>query len=401
MRVLALTSLYPNPFQPTLGTFNDQQFRALATMNPMRIISPISWTRELGARWRGKGRLSRLRRIERNGVWVEHPRYVFPPKLFRAMYGHCFKRSIARVFSRVVAEFRPDVVLGAWAYPDGWAAVQLAHEAGLPVALKVHGSDILTVERNSPRWTRTGEALHEAEAIIAVSQDLAEKVAGFGVPQEKVRVVYNGVDGDLFRPGSMEDARKKLGMEQHVPTLLYVGNLFPMKGVDVLVDACEQFKKQGMAFNCYIVGAGSMRVSLEAQIKSLGLERQVRLVGTKPHRELPEWFRAVDVMVLPSYSEGVPNVLLEAVACGTRFVASRVGGIPEIAHLGLGWLVPPGDVDALAHGIRSSLDLGHTRFAAQLPQMRGHVEAAMEIVSSLEQACRGYREKANGRMVVR
>jgi glycosyltransferase involved in cell wall biosynthesis len=398
MRVLALTSLYPNPFQPTLGTFNYQQFRALASMHSLRVIAPISWTRELSARWKGSGSpkadgLPAVRRVERDGVWVEHPRYLFPPKFFRGMYGHCFKRSIARVFHRVVSEFRPDVVLGAWAFPDGWAAVKLAHEAGLPIALKVHGSDILTIDRASPKWARTAEALSEAETVVAVSQDLAEKASTFGIPLEKARVVYNGVDSDLFRPGSMEEARTKLGLELGVPTLLYIGNLFPMKGVDVLVDACDQLKKQGQSFRCCIVGSGGMRPSLEAQIKMLGLQDNVRLVGARPHRDLPDWFRAADVLVLPSYSEGVPNVLLEAVACGTRYVASRVGGIPEIAHLGMGWLVPPGDVDALAAGIRSSLDVGASPFAGNLPRMRSHNDAARELADSLERACLGYREK--------
>jgi glycosyltransferase involved in cell wall biosynthesis len=400
MRILALTSLYPNPFQPTLGTFNYQQVRALSSLHSLRIIAPISWTRELSARWKGKGdrhNMPALRRVERDGVWIEHPRYMFPPKFFRGLYGHCFKRSIARVFHRVVSEFKPDVILGAWAYPDGWAAVKLAHAVRLPIALKVHGSDILTIDRHSPKWPRTAEALTEAESIIAVSQDLAEKVAAFGIAPEKVRVVYNGVDSDLFRPGSMEDARRKLGLEQGIPTLLYVGNLFPMKGVDVLIDACEQLKKKGIAFRCYIVGAGEMRPSLEAQIKLLGLGEQVRLMGSKPHRELPTWFRAVDVFVLPSYSEGVPNVLLEAVACGTRYVASRVGGIPEIAHLGMGWLVPPGDVDALASGIHSSLDACNAPFAANLPQMRSHADAAMELVGSLERAVLGYEQNARNR----
>jgi glycosyltransferase involved in cell wall biosynthesis len=165
----------------------------------------------------------------------------------------------------------------------------------------------------------------------------------------------------------------------------------------VLIDACEQLKKRGMTFRCYIVGAGEMRPSLEAQIKLLGLGEQVKLVGSKPHRELPTWFRAADVFVLPSYSEGIPNVLLEAVACGTRYVASRVGGIPEIAHLGMGWLVPPGDVDALAAGIRSSLDVTNVPFAANRPQMRGHIDAAQELVASLERAVLGYEENAKNR----
>src|SRR5438046_2894925 len=132
MRILAVTNLYPNPLQPNRATFNDQQFRSIAAQCPLAVVSPIAWTDELRARLKQTRALQSRHRVVANGVTVDHPRYVFPPKCFRDWYGHFFQASVKATFLRVLRDFRPDVVLASWAYPDGWAAVRLARQAGLP-----------------------------------------------------------------------------------------------------------------------------------------------------------------------------------------------------------------------------------------------------------------------------
>src|SRR5262249_20192692 len=103
------------------------------------------------------------------------------------------------------------------------------------------------------------------------------------------------------------------------------------------------------------VGDGPLRPDLERQAAASGLCGRVRFIGSRPWSELPDWYRAADVFCLPSHSEGVPNVLLEASACGTPWVASQVGGIPEIANLGVSRLVPPNTPPALAAALRAAL----------------------------------------------
>lgn len=379
MRVLCVTSLYPNRYQPNLAAFNRQQFASLATMTPMKVIAPVPWTVELAGRRRA------AMAADHGGVDVEHTRYWFVPKVMRSRYGVWFRRSVAGAFARAVREFRPDVVLGAWAYPDGWAVGELAREHRLPVVIKVHGSDVLTIARGTPRWEMTVESLRKADGVVAVSEDLAAKVREMGADREKVRVVMNGVDTKLFCPGSMMESRRALGLDEQMPTVLYVGNLFPVKGVDVLVQACGVLRGQ-MPFVCYMVGAGFMRGKLQRQIAALGLEECVKLVGTRAHRELPAWFRAADVVVLPSRSEGVPNVLQEAAACGTRFVASRVGGVPEVAGLGEGRLVAAENVEELAGAMEASLRLPRDRCATR-GAFRSHADSAAELLAALGTAC--------------
>jgi glycosyltransferase involved in cell wall biosynthesis len=352
MRVLALTSLYPNPLEPHRAPFNRQQLRALASEHEVRVIAPIAWTGELAARRAGKssGLLADRQRVC-DGMTIHHPRYAYTPKVLRGWYGRFFVRSVRDCFQRAVSDFRPDVVLGCWAYPDGWAAVRLAREAGLPVAIKVQGSDVLLAR--GVRKRRTAEALKSADAVIAVSRNLAERAQAMGVAPERIHIVYNGVDANVFHPAAKGPAREHLRVASGEPLILFVGNLLPVKGLDVLVQALALLGGAGVKFQCAIVGQGPLKAPIQKRLQALGLGARVRFVGACSMAQLPQWYHAADLLVLPSRSEGVPNVLLEARACGTPFVASNVGGIPEISDPAC--LVPPGDAPALARRMQEFL----------------------------------------------
>lgn len=125
------------------------------------------------------------------------------------------------------------------------------------------------------------------------------------------------------------------------------------KGVGVLVEACRQLARRGVPFHCYFVGRGAERGKLQTLVREQGLQDRITLAGACRHSDLPDWYRAADIVALPSYSEGIPNVLREALACGRPFVATRVGGIPEIAQRSYSRLVPPGDAEALAELLAS------------------------------------------------
>lgn len=384
MRILALTNLYPNPLQPQRGQFNRQQFRALSSREAVRVISPVSWVDELGERWRSGRRLTADRRASCDGLDVSHPRYLYPPKMLRSRHGHCFRWSVRTTFDRAVEEFRPDLIYTCWAYPDGWASIDLARKHRLPVVIKVHGSDILTLLTTRARRRATAEALSAADAVVAVSHDLADRVVGLGVDSARVHVVYDGIDRRLFSPGDRGEARRRLALNEHAPIVLFVGNLLPVKGLDVLVDACDLLKARGVGFTCLLIGRGPLDVPLRRETVRRGLSNHVRLLGPRPHAELPDWFRAADVFVLPSRSEGVPNVLLEAAACGTPFVASRVGGIPELTSIGPNRLVTPCRAAELADALEEQLAPTAAARCAYTP-WHSHEEAAGRLLSLFEQ----------------
>jgi glycosyltransferase involved in cell wall biosynthesis len=350
-----MTNLYPNPYQPQRATFNRDQLRMLAQRCGVRVIAPILWTDELAVRLRQGARLPPGRSRILDGIVVEHPPYWFPPRILRKSYGHCYRESVRAAFRRAVDQFRPDLIFAPWAYPDGWAAVELAAEAGLPVVVKVHGSDVLLMDEHPGRSSATAEALRRADAVLAVSRDLADRVVALGAERARVRLIYDGIDLERFSPGSTSRAREALNLDPELPVILSVGNLVPVKGHDILVEACARLTRQGVRFVCHVIGQGPCRAALLRQAARLGLANRFHLAGTIPHDRLPDWFRAADVFALPSHSEGVPTVLLESAACGTPFVASRVGGIPEIAGIGPCRLTPPGDPQALADSLHELL----------------------------------------------
>jgi glycosyltransferase involved in cell wall biosynthesis len=373
MKILILTTLYPNPWQPHRAPFNRQQFAALAQRHDVRLIAPVAWTDE----WRSAYRGRHVRTILREAMIVDHPRFIFPPKLLRSLHGQCYLRSARAAFDQVVREFRPQVILASWAYPDGWAAVKLAGAANLPVAIKVHGSDVLLHRR-----PRTIEALRSADAVIAVSRQLAGKATDLGVEAARVHVVYNGIDDGLFCPGPT-----KLNQFTE-PLVLFVGNLAAVKCLDVLIRACGLLRDRRVRFACRIIGQGPLRAALSRQIETAGLNSLVQLIGPRTLEELPDWYRAAGVLVMPSRSEGIPNVILEAQACGTPVVATRVGGIPEVLEEQA--MVPPHDPAALARAIEDAL----SRPRGSACKARSWSASAGQLAGVLAQAAEGRRQVA-------
>jgi glycosyltransferase involved in cell wall biosynthesis len=356
MRILALTNLYPNPIQPHRASFNRHQFRLLGERHPMRVIAPTLWLDELEIARKQRLRMPHDRTVVNDGIVVDHPRYWYTPKVMRGLYGRFYLQSVKATFRRVATEFKPDIVFAPWAYPDGWAAARLAHGLGLPVVIQVHGSDIRQLDTFAARADGTRQALMAADGVITVSEDLARRVVALGAAPEAVCTIVDGVDRTVFHPGDRAHARQLLGLDPGTRHLLFVGNLVPVKGLDVLLQACARLEGAvRQPWRLHLVGDGRSRQALEALAQSLGLAGRVSFHGSIAHDRLPDWFRAADLFVLPSRSEGIPNVLLEASACGTPYVASAVGGIPEIAALGASVLVPPEDPQALAQAIAGAL----------------------------------------------
>lgn len=391
MRILTLTNLYPNPIQPNRGIFNGHQVRALAQTHELAVVAPIAWTDAL--RFRHAGRPVPLRRQEEDlpHVHVAHPRYLYPPRTGRRLYGRCYLASVRRIVHQVAAQLRPDVIFSPWAYPDGWAAVRLGKELGIPSVVKVHGSDLRLLDAHPARRGGTIQALTAADRIVAVSRDLAELAIALGADRQHTSVVYDGVDTARFSPGCRRAARRRLGLPLDQQVVLYVGNLLPVKGPDVLLEAVRLAAPRAN-FRCHLIGEGPLRNAIEEAIADdawiPNLRGRIVLHGAKAHHELPDWFRAADAVVLPSRSEGVPCVLLEAAAVAAGVViATRVGGVPEVAHLARSELVPPESPRELANAMVEALT-DPTRFAAPTTRFaRSHADAADELTAVFASAC--------------
>lgn len=353
MRILFFSLVYPNPRQPTKGIFNRSLVAALSAQHDVQVVAPVTWP----VAWRLERQAGRsvAPSAPLRGVSVHHPTFYYTPKALRTWYGRFLWYSVRGTLGSVLASFRPEAVIGYWAHPDGEVAMQAARKSGAVAALIVGGSDILILTRRPMRRRAIIRVLAAADAIFAVGSDLRSRVLELGIPASKVYDFRRGVDTDRFCPGDRQEARRRLGLAGEEPLLLWVGNMVPVKGLDVLLEACRLLRAEGRRFRLALVGDGPLRSRLEAQAaESLGAT--VLFAGAAAHHDLPDWYRAADLTVLSSRSEGIPNVLLESLACGTPFVATRVGSIPELTDDPQGDLAPPQDSGALAAVIARRLE---------------------------------------------
>jgi len=223
---------------------------------------------------------------------------------------------------------RVDLVLGSFAYPDGWAAVALARLLGVPAVVKCHGSDVNVLSTRRSLRPLLGWALSRAAAVVTPSRPLADKVVALGAAAAKVHVVMNGIDTELFRPRDRAQARLELGLPTAGQWILFVGRLEPQKGVSELLDALADLVPSRPELRLALVGDGVSRADFQARVARQRLP--VEFVGPCSHEQVARWLGACDLLTLPSWAEGTPNVILEALASGRRVVATRVGGIPAV-----------------------------------------------------------------------
>jgi teichuronic acid biosynthesis glycosyltransferase TuaC len=383
VRVLAITKIFPNAAEPLSAPFNRQQFAALARLCDLEVMATIPWFPGAGlvARWSSAGKLAAVPRRESiAGIAVSHPRTLFVPRLAHAAWGPLYAASIAPAIRRHRGEV--DVVLGSWAYPDGFAAVIAARVLGVPCVVKLHGSDINVIARLPGPRRLTAWALSQAARVVAVSRALAQEVIELGVAPERVAIVMNGVDATLFHPRDRAAARAQLGLPSG-PLAVYVGNLKADKGVLDLAQAWAQVAGVAPEASLAIVGGGPARATLLA-----ALPPRARLIGPVPHDAIASWLAACDVLVLPSHAEGTPNVVLEALASGRRVVATSVGGVPDlITSPTLGTLVPAHAPRRLAHALVEALATPYDpAIVAELGARGGWAASAAALHAVLRQA---------------
>jgi len=243
-----------------------------------------------------------------------------------------------------------DLVLGVSMLPDTEAAVVVARELGLPVAALAVGSDVMVYpDRMSVLWRRLREALGQVELPAGVSQSICRRLAETGKCRREPLCVYLGRDARQFVPAENKDRlREQLGWPKEGTVALYVGGLVEIKGIGELAAAAEPLLNKHARLHLVCVGAGPARDGLVGLRDRLGREGAVVLPGRVAPEEVPRFLQAADFLVLPSYSEGMPQAVLEAMNCGLPVVATRVGGVPEAVLDGeTGLLVEPKNIEQL------------------------------------------------------
>lgn len=346
IRLLTFTNLYPSEARPRHGIFVEQRLRRLVETGRVRacVLVPVPqrpWDRAE----------CRLEPEERHGIPVRYCPFPAVRGLTTALHprlmAHC-ARDAAEALRAEHGEF--DLIDAHFLYPDGVAAVHLGERLRRPVVLSARGSDVNLalherVAGRSIRW-----AAHRAAAIVAVSNALRDAMLAQGLPRERITVLRNGVDLELFRPGDRQVLRTELGFTG--PTLLSVGNLVAEKGHDLTLAALALLPEARLI----VIGSGPLEAELRAAAQARGVAERVRWLAPVPQDALSRYYSAADLTVLASTREGMPNVLLESIACGTPVVATAVGGTPEvIGDAAAGRLVHERSPGALAAACRQLL----------------------------------------------
>lgn len=329
MKVLSFTTLYPNAAWPNHGIFIENRLRRLAAVGgvELRVVAPCPWFPFPSPLFGDWARWARApRRERRHGIAVEHPRYLLPPRIGMTPAPLLLALGARRAIAGLAADgFDFDLLDAHYLYPDGVAAVILGRWLGRPVVLTARGSDATHLPRFAVPRRAIAWALRRAAGLAAVSDSLRQALIGLGAPGEAVRVLRNGVDLDLFRPAADRGAmRAGLGLDG--PALLHVGHLVPLKNQALVVRSLPLLPDATLL----LAGDGPERPALARLAAELGVAGRVRFLGEVPHAELPAWYAAVDLVTLTSTREGWPNVLLEAMACGTPVLAAPVGGVSEV-----------------------------------------------------------------------
>jgi glycosyltransferase involved in cell wall biosynthesis len=357
LRILTLTSLFPNAAQPNLGIFVYQRTAALATIpgNNVEVVAPLAWSPALAGGEKGR-RLRAVPRVEQiGGITVHHPRYALVPKVSMPVHGWLMFRGALALARRLHRQSPFDCIDAHYVYPDGKAALLLGKELGLPVIVSARGSDMNlfpSFRLIRPQIRRT---LREAAGRIAVSAALKQAMLEVAETDCDIRVIGNGVDVARFFPAAQHDARERLQIALDAKMIVSVAALLPVKGHARLLHAFRALTATFPWLHLYLVGEGTSRSELESLAASLGLQNAVHFAGACPNERLRDWYSAADVSCLASSREGWPNVVLESLACGTPVVATKVWGTPEIlTSPELGVLVEQ-DEASIAAGLAAAL----------------------------------------------
>ncbi len=333
--LLIITNLYPVPWAPHRASFNRQQFELIAEQMPVELVVLLGWLEWFKHR--------KLCQQENN---IRYCPYFYLPKVGRRFVPFFQYLSLLCLLPWIKKQ-SPSTLLAAWGFPDAVAVSMLNKHLKLPLLVKVHGTDVNENASYPARAKRMRHWLVRAKMIFCASKALANKLIYLGIPEEKVQVNYNGVNTEIFYPTTKQSNKVKL---------IFVGSIIKTKGVVELITALPQVKKHYPDVELILLGEGSLRSNLTEKAISLGVKDNVVFKGSLALTEVANYIRHASLLVLPSYREGVPNVLLESFASGTPVVATRVGGIPEIVNDDVGILVEKEQTDELATAILTALN---------------------------------------------
>lgn len=327
IRVLTLSTLFPDMSRPNFGVFVERQARELGSHPDcyVTVVAPVGippWPLSNAAQYQALARLPEKERWR--DLMVYRPRFPIIPKFGGRINVTTMTRAILPLVRRLHGERPFDVIDASFFYPDGAVAARIAKALGIPFSVKARGADIHYWGKRADTRRAVLRAGKDAAGLLAVSAAMKRSMVALGMAEEKITVHYTGVDLDRFRIEDRHAAKDALNLKG--PVVASVGALIPRKGQDLLIRAMPSLPDATLL----LIGQGPEASPLLALAQQLDVADRVGLLGAVPHDRLPQYLNAADVMALPSASEGLANAWVEALACGTPVVTSDVGGAREL-----------------------------------------------------------------------
>jgi teichuronic acid biosynthesis glycosyltransferase TuaC len=351
LRILTLSSLFPDATRPNFGVFVERQTLGLAALPEVAVtvVAPIGVPPLSLTRWLRPALLDVPVRERWKGLDVHRPRFTAVPATGGRWHARLLERALVPVLDAIKADAGFDVIDASFFFPDGPAAVALGRRYGVPVSIKARGADIHYWGRAAATGRQVIAAGQAADGLLAVSEAMRTDMMALGMPGANIRVHHTGIDRDRFYPGDRAALKQALGVAG--PLVLSLGALIPRKGHDVVIKAVATLP----GVTLIAAGQGPEHGRLVALAARLGVADRVRLVGAVPHAAMPDLLAAADVMALASASEGLANAWVEALSCGTPIVITDAGGAREVVTSGAAGRVVKRDSIAFAGGIADVL----------------------------------------------
>lgn len=360
MRVLSISTLFPNPVRRSFGNFVAGQMRAVVARDDVDLvmISPIGippWplsTREPYRRY-----LTIPDTSDVSGVPTHYPRFRLIPRIGSDSNPGRIAEAVLPLARRLHAQKPFDLVDASFFFPDGPVAARIGEELGLPFTIKSRGADIHYWGKRPRALRQMLAAARGAAGLLAVSEALRKDMIALGMPGDRIEIHYTGLDRARFHPVDRDAARTlisaipSLGVWSEGPLIVTPGSLIARKGQALAIRALALLPQGHLA----LAGAGEDEGSLRALAQSLGLADRVQILGHVEHELLPQLFSAANVVVLPSASEGLANVWVEALACGTPIVIPDIGGAREVVNGPAAGRIVEREPGAIAHAVTEIL----------------------------------------------
>ncbi|NBC38057.1 glycosyltransferase [Novosphingobium sp. FSY-8] len=334
MRVLSLSTLFPAPPRPAFGKFVANQMGAVARNGntDLVMINPIGlppWPLRTRAPYAALATCPAT--SDCGGITVYHPRFTLFPLIGGDSNPARIARAVLPLVRRLHAEKPFDLIDAQFFFPDGPAAAIIARALGLPLTIKARGSDIHYWGTRPAALRQIRAAADQAATVLPCSAALGRDMAALGIDPDKIRPHYTGLDRALFRPTPRADARAAIAdllpaLPAPAPLLVCPGALITIKGQALAISALADIPAAHLA----LAGVGPEEAALRALAAASGLVDRVHFLGQVSHNRLPVLMSAADAVVLPSEREGLANVWVEALACGTPLVIPNVGGAAEV-----------------------------------------------------------------------